>query len=92
MTDQYLLLKWGSWKAYNLKGNEAAIAAMKRYNSEPVSASAMMQHDTEAQKQALCDVIDAMPDDAEISSDWSGEKFTKEQAKAYVRDYGKPKP
>ena len=87
MTDQFLTLKWGSWKAYNLTGNEAAIAAMERYNADPVEGSAMMQHDTDTQKQALCDVIDALPDDARISSDWSGETYTKAEAKKYVMEY-----
>jgi len=88
MSEQFLTLKWGSWKAYNLKGNEAAIAAMERYNADPVEGSAMMQHDTDTQKQALCDVIDALPDDADISNDWSGEHYTKDEAKRYVREYG----
>lgn len=91
MTEQYLLLKWGTLKAWNVEGNDKALAALNRYHEEPVQFSVMTQHDTDAQKQALCDVIDAMPDDASISSDWSGETFTKETAKAYVLEYGKPK-
>lgn len=89
MSEQYLLLKWGSWKAYNLEGNAKAKEAMDRYNADPVEFSDMTQHDTPEQKQALCEVIDALPDDAKISSDWSGERFTKDEAKAYVMEYGK---
>lgn len=91
MSEQYLLLKWGTLKGWNVTGNEKAIEALQRYHAEPVEFSVMTQHDTDTQKQALCDVIDAMPDDATIQSDWSGEMFTKETAKAYVLDYGKPK-
>ena len=90
-TEQYLLLKWGTLKGWNVEGNERAFEALRRYHADSVQLSVMSQHDTDAQKQALCDVIDAMPDDATIQSDWSGEMFTKETAKAYVREYGKPK-
>lgn len=91
MTDQYLLLKWGTLKGWNIKGNDKAMEALQRYHNEPVQFSVMTQHDTEAQKQAIYDLIDAMPDDASIQSDWSGEQFTKDSAKEYVRDYGKAK-
>jgi hypothetical protein len=88
MTDQYLLLKWGTLKGWDVTGNEKALEALKRYASEPRSAGGVMtQHDTDTQKQALCDVIDAMPEDATIQSDWSGEIFTKETAKKYVMEY-----
>ncbi len=63
-------------------------AALEEYFAAgPQSASAMAQHDTPDQKAALCKVIDAT--DGEIYNDWSGETMTKEQAKAYVMDYGK---
>jgi hypothetical protein len=86
MSEQYLLLKWGTLKGWNLGDNEAALAAAKRYAEGGMSMSAMAQHDTDAQKDALCDLIDAI--DGEITNDWSGERYTKEQAKAYVREYG----
>lgn len=85
MTEQYLLLKFGTWKGFNITGNAPAKAAMDRYFV--ASFSGMAQPDTQAQKKELCDVIDALPDDAEISNDWSGEKYTKDAAKRYVMEY-----
>ena len=91
MTEQHLLLKWGTLKGWDVTGNDRALEALKRYRGEPTSMSVMAQHDTDTQKQALCDLIDAMPDDATIQSDWSGEMFTKDEAKQYVMEYGQPK-
>lgn len=87
MSDEYLLLKWGTMKGWNLGENEAARAAAKRYNEAgSVSMSAMAQHDTPEQKQALCDIIDAI--NGPIQNDWTGEQMTKDEAKKYVLEYG----
>lgn len=83
---EYLLLKWGTLKGWSV-ASEASKAALKAYfESGDVAAGAMQQRDTDAQKQALCDLIDAL--DGEITNDWSGETMTKAQAKKYVLDYG----
>lgn len=83
-----LTLKWGSLKAWTLNKDGPAFAALKRYmESGDVQASAMLQRDTPEQKQAIYDLIDAL--DAEtIYNDWDDKDMTKEEAKAYVRDYG----
>ncbi len=47
--------------------------------------SALMQHDTDTQKQALLDLIDAV--DGDIVNEWDGAHYTKEEAKQYVREY-----
>lgn len=44
-----------------------------------------MTHDHKAR---LCAVIDALSDNAQIVNDWSGDVYTKDQAKKYVMDYG----
>lgn len=86
MTDE-LGLKWGTIKYWNLE-SEAALTAAKRYNEiGEHSMSAMAQHDTPEQKQALCDLIDAL-DCEHVTNDWSGEKMTKDEAKRYVMEYG----
>ena len=91
-SNQYLLLKWGTLKGWDVTGNEQAMEALRRYHAEPVSGGGVMtQHDNDAQKKALCDLVDAMPDDATIQSDWSGEMFTKDSAKKYILEYGKSK-
>lgn len=48
--------------------------------------SAAAQHDTPEQKQALLDAIDHMDS---IYLDWEGREVSREEAKAYVRNYGK---
>lgn len=81
---EYLLLKWGSLKAWKLK-TEKSMQALQKWADGGVRASAMAQHDTQEQKQALCKLIDVV--DGEITNDWSGEKMTKEEAKTYIMEY-----
>ena len=83
--DEYLLLKWGTLKGWNAVGNEKAIAAITRYHEEPTSLSAMSQRDTDGQKRAICDLIDAI--NGPITNDWTGEEMTKDEAKKYVLEY-----
>lgn len=84
---EHLLLKWGTLKGCDVTGNEQASAALRRYTAEPTALGAMQQRDTDGQKQALCDLIDAM--NGPITNDWSGEVITKDEAKKYVLEYGK---
>ena len=86
MSAEYLWLKWGTLKGVNCNDNPAAMAALERYCSDPVSMGTMQQRDTSGQKQALCDLIDAI--NGPITNDWSGEEMTKDEAKKYVLEYG----
>lgn len=86
MSEQYLCLKWGTIKGFDLTGNPKALEALNRYYDEPTAYGAMQRRDTPSQKAAICDVIDAI--DGEIYNDWSGETYSKEQAKKYVLEYG----
>jgi hypothetical protein len=79
-----LTLKWGTLKAWNLEG-EASRAAVRKYFADGVSMGAAQQRDTAKQKQALCELIDAV--DGPITNDWSGEQMTKDEAKKYVLEY-----
>jgi hypothetical protein len=79
-----LLLKWGTLKGWELE-SDASKEALRRYADHGMSMSAMAQHDTKDQKEALCDLIDAV--EGEIQNDWSGEIMTKDEAKKYVREY-----
>jgi len=83
---EHLTLKWGALKGWDLGDNQEARAAAERYAAGGMSMSAMAQHDTPDQKEALCDLIDAI--NGPITNDWSGETLTKDEAKAYVREYG----
>lgn len=87
MAEEHLLLKWGTLTSWNVTGNDVALAALKRYHSQPVAMGAMQQRDTPEQKQALCDLIDAI--NGEIQNDWSGDVMSKEDAKKYVLGYGR---
>jgi len=83
-----LSLKWGTIKAWNLK-TEASRAAMRRYcETCVVSASAMAQRDSQAQKDALCELIDVV-DCETIYLDWDDKYVSKEEAKEYVRNYNR---
>lgn len=84
---EYLLLKWGTLKGWRVEStNEKAMAALQAYHAEPTSMSAMMQRDTNAQKQAVLDLIEAI--DGTITNDWDGATYTKDEARKYVTEYG----
>lgn len=85
---EYLRLKWGTLKGWDVTGNDAAIVAIKKYHAEPTAFGVMQQHDTETQVEALCELIDAM--NGPITNDWTGEQMTKDEAKQYVREYRRP--
>lgn len=83
-----LTLKWGTLKAWNLTEGGPAFDALKRCFEGGRSVGAAMQRDTPEQKQAICDLIDAL--DAEsVFLDWDGKYVSKDEAKAYVVGYGK---
>lgn len=87
MSHEYLLLKWGTLKGWNIVGNDAAIEAYKRFNEAGQTWSAAEQPMTDRHKQAVCDMIDAI--NGPIKNDWTGEEMTKEAAKAYVMEYSR---
>lgn len=85
-TDQ-LSLKWGTLNAWNLH-SEKGRDLLRQYHELGASYSAMMQHDTPEQKQLICEMIDEC-NAPEIFLDWDGKYVSKDEAKAYVMDYGK---
>lgn len=90
MTDQKesLTLKWGSVKGWgNLSA--ASVAILRRFFADGVPLSAMADHPDEARREILCELIGQL--DGEIYNEWEGTAMTKDEAKAYVRGYGKPK-
>jgi len=82
-----MTLKWGTVKGWNLE-TDAAKAALQKWADHGVSLSAMSQHDTPEQRQALLDAIDHMD---EIWLDWEGKQVSREEAKEYVRNYSRRK-
>ena len=81
---KHLLLKWGRLKGWRLETDRSREAAQK-YADFGMSISAAAQKDSADQKQALCDLIDAI--DGEFLNDWSGEIMTKDEAKKYIMEY-----
>jgi len=87
MKTPYLLLKWGTLKGWGNLTLEQ-VDALNKYASLGLSASAICQKDTTAHKEALCAAIDLF-EDYQITSDWTGEVMTIEQAKKYVMEFVK---
>lgn len=83
---EHLLLKWGTLKGWNLE-SDRSMAALKKYADFGMSWSVATHHDSDEQKAALCELIDAV--DGEIQNDWTGDMLTKDEAKKYVMEYGK---
>jgi hypothetical protein len=90
MSTDSLSLKWGTLKSWDLKSEPALAAAKAYFDAGKVMGSAMLQHDTPEQVEAICNLIDAL--DAEtVFLEWDGADVSKEEAKAYVRGYPREK-
>ena len=59
---------------------------MTEYNRIGSSMSAIMQHDTDRQKQIICELIDE-GSFKKVYLDWDGIWISKKKAKKYVLDY-----
>lgn len=82
-----LTLKWGTLKGWHVHSEEA-LNILSKYHALGASMSAMMQQDTPEQKDLICQLIDVVNTDT-IYLDWDGKDVSKEEAKEYVRNYGK---
>ena len=89
MAKESLTLKWGSLKAWEIH-NPETFELLKQWSALGVCMSAMAHHDTPEQKELICKSIDAVDCD-EIYLDWDDGNVSKEKAKDYVMNYGKPK-
>lgn len=85
-TEWYLTLKWGTLKRWDFTGSEEAKKLFKEYNEIGSSYSAMMQKDTQRQKEIICELIDLCDGDT-IYLDWDGKDVSKQEAKDYVMNY-----
>ncbi len=84
MADE-LLLKWGTLKGWDCESEPFTTALQKYMDTGKHAYGAAQQCDTDEQKAALCEAIDAC--DGEIQNDWTGEIMTKDEAKKYVLEY-----
>lgn len=88
--NDYLLLKWGTLKAWDFGNSPKAFEALKEYKKLGSSMSAMLQKDTDRHKDLICVMIDNVQ--GEVQNDWTGEVYkNKEDAKNYVLNYHKTK-
>ena len=83
----YLSLKWGTLKAWNLT-SERGQELLRKYHELGACMSAMLQNDTPEQKALICEMIDECNAET-IYLDWDGKDVSKEEAKKYVLEYGK---
>jgi hypothetical protein len=85
-----ITLKWGTLKSWDIN-TPAAFEFLKQWHALGSTLSAMAQHDTPEQTALLCQMIDASNVET-VYLDWDGKEVTKEEAKEYLLNYGKPKP
>lgn len=83
-----LTLKWGTVKGWNGL-TDKSVAIMQRYFADGMPLSAMGYHPTPERREILCELIDQL--DGEIVNDWDDVVMSKDEAKKYVREYGKEK-
>jgi hypothetical protein len=83
-----LFLKWGSVKGWGHFSAPLLDALTKWANIGGTNTGAMQHARTEAHKDALCELIDAVSQaDGEIMNEWSGEYYDAAQAKTYIREH-----
>jgi hypothetical protein len=82
----YIELKWGTIKNWGNAAGEP-LDLLRKWGSLGYSESAMLQHDTAEQKEIICQLIDLA--DGGIFNEWTRRFMTAEEAKTYVRTYGR---
>lgn len=88
MSKESLTLKWGSLKAWNFReDNDKARELLNRWAAIGNSLSAVLHHDTTEQKRIICELID-LGDFDTVLLDWDDKHVSKDEAKAYVMNYG----
>ena len=80
-----LTLKWGTLKAWSFHSKKA-LKLLDEYSKIGSSMSAIMQRDTQRQKEIICELIDE-GDFKKVYLDWDGKHVTKARAKEYVLEY-----
>lgn len=81
-----LTLKWGSVKGWD-DLSEKSQEILARYFADGVPLSAIADKPTEERREVLCELIDQFT--GEIWNDWDGVVMNKDDAKKYVREYGR---
>ena len=91
MESDSLTLKWGTLKSWRYVKSQKARDLIEKYlNTDNHHVSAMMQRDTQEQKELICQIIDSLKGKWAIQNDWDVKIYnTKKAAKDYVMNYGK---
>lgn len=88
-----ITLKWGTLKGWSLnvetETGKKMMTLLEEFNSEQMTMSAMLHKNSTRQTEILCELIDLSDDPNGIYHDWDGLYLTKEEAKKYIREYGK---
>lgn len=85
--NDFIELKWGTLKGWRME-NPALEPLIEEYNAEGErSMSAMMQRDTDRQKELICEMIAVIGKKVYLS--WDGIYVSVEEAQKYVMEYGK---
>lgn len=86
MSEDTLLLKWGTIKGWNFS-DKKSLRLLKKYIALGAFMSCAMQDDTPEQKKIICELI--RNHKGTITNDWDGKDYTQKQAIEYVMNYGK---
>ena len=83
---EYIWLKWGTLKEI-FSDDPRVLAARRKYHADAVMMGAASQDDTPAQKDAICEMIDAIAENGgEIIDALTMRPMTADQAKKYVKE------
>ncbi len=88
--DYYLLLKWGTIKGWNIPDGKPLDLLSEIMSNKSMSAMANRLNDNE--KERVCELIDGLDKlGASFQNDWCGTKYTAQEAKDYIINYGESK-
>ncbi len=87
MSEKYLLLKWGTVKAWQNFDKQDQEMLQKYFDSlENKSISCALDMPNKNSKKLLCDLIKSF--NGEIWNDWEGKQMSNNEACEYVMNYG----
>ena len=81
----YLLLKWGAIKEWNLHSKKGK-QLLKKYFKTLKAGGLMLYDCTPENKKLICEIIDEANLD-KIQLDWTGKWVSKTKAKKYIMEY-----
>lgn len=83
----FLELKWGTVKSYDLTSNPTALKLMEEYFELDTYEPGPRRAETDKQKELLCRIIEAVGGNIYLS--WDAKYASVQGAKDYVMNYGK---